>query len=177
MTMTATILNVNSNSLLVRDSSNNQEVLVFYTSENLRPDDKVKITYNGLMTRSFPPQITADYIQRIGSPVPVTSQMWGIVLQVFKDYFTVWDYTENRVVQVDFPGANRRGLRTGLPVTITYDSISFDDPPFVTAVNVTPTQPLAPSRPPQRPQRPGRPPQRPRPNRPGQSPQPATPLR
>ena len=67
MFMLATILEVWSNRLLVRDHANSQNVIV-NTNVNLRcffPGDTVTILYNGVMTKSIPPQIFGLRIFRL----------------------------------------------------------------------------------------------------------------
>ena len=61
--MEACILEVQCNQLLVRDLSNDQEVLV-YTNRAccFCPGERVIIEYDGTMTLSLPPQISADRI-------------------------------------------------------------------------------------------------------------------
>ncbi len=64
--MLATVLAVREGSLLVRDAKTGQEVVV--NTRNARDfcvGDSVGIFYNGIMTRSLPPQITAFRIQRL----------------------------------------------------------------------------------------------------------------
>ncbi len=64
VTMTATVLQAWGNQVLVRDNSNNQEVLVHtnYSTSNLSAGTQVRIVYNGVMTASIPPQINAQSI-------------------------------------------------------------------------------------------------------------------
>ncbi len=63
--MEACILEVMCDQLLVRDLSTDQEVLV-NTSQSccFCPCERVVIEYNGAMTLSIPPQISADWIRR-----------------------------------------------------------------------------------------------------------------
>ncbi len=66
MLMIATVREVQASSLLVRDRSTSQDVLV--RTNNARcfsVGDRVGILFNGVMTRSIPPQITAIRIRRI----------------------------------------------------------------------------------------------------------------
>ncbi|MDE6005180.1 MAG: hypothetical protein K2G88_07315 [Oscillospiraceae bacterium] len=64
--MIATVLEVNADSLLVCDCKTNQEVLVFTNCAcNFQVDDKIMIIYNGIMTRSLPPQINAIKICKL----------------------------------------------------------------------------------------------------------------
>lgn len=68
MTMNATVLNVKKCSLLVCDHCTSQKVIVHTPKACCFCDgDKICIEYNGIMTRSIPPQITADNITRIPS--------------------------------------------------------------------------------------------------------------
>ena len=66
VSMKACILQANQCDLLVRDCGTNQEVLVRSDySCRFRAGETVCIYYNGVMTRSIPPQITATSIRRI----------------------------------------------------------------------------------------------------------------
>ena len=64
VTMTATVVQAWGSQVLVRDNSNNQEVLVLtgYSTGNLAAGNQVRIVYNGVMTASIPPQINAQSI-------------------------------------------------------------------------------------------------------------------
>lgn len=64
VTMTATVIQAWGSQVLVRDNSNNQEVLVLTSCStgNLTAGDQVRIVYNGVMTASIPPQINAQSI-------------------------------------------------------------------------------------------------------------------
>ena len=64
VTMAATVVQAWGSQVLVRDNSNNQEVLVLtgYSTGNLAAGDQVRIVYNGVMTASIPPQINAQSI-------------------------------------------------------------------------------------------------------------------
>ena len=64
VTMTATVVQAWGSQVLVRDNSNNQEVLVLTSCStgNLAAGDQVRIVYNGVMTASIPPQINAQSI-------------------------------------------------------------------------------------------------------------------
>ena len=69
MLMLATVQEVRLNSLLVRDRAASQEVVV--NTRNTRgfsPGDIVRIFYNGVMTQSIPPQISAIGISRLSPP-------------------------------------------------------------------------------------------------------------
>lgn len=65
MVMCATVVSIDDNSILVLDNATQQEVQVNTCCLNFRQDDRVKIFYNGIMTRSLPPQINADRIIKL----------------------------------------------------------------------------------------------------------------
>lgn len=66
MLMIATVRAVQPETLLVFDRATRQDVLVHTRSTRcFREGDRVSILYNGVMTRSLPPQITAVYIRRL----------------------------------------------------------------------------------------------------------------
>lgn len=69
MVMIATILSAQRGNLLVFDFANRRQVRV-NTNDAFRfgPGDLVRIRYNGAMTMSIPPQISAISIVRIPSP-------------------------------------------------------------------------------------------------------------
>jgi len=75
VTMRATVLTVQDDRLLVFDHAASQRVIVF-TPGALRfsVGNHVLILYNGIMTRSIPPQITAISI----SVIPRFGPFWGM---------------------------------------------------------------------------------------------------
>ena len=64
VTMIATVVQAWGTQVLVTDNANGQEVLVNtgYNTTNLAAGDQVRIVYNGVMTASLPPQISAQSI-------------------------------------------------------------------------------------------------------------------
>lgn len=64
VTMLATVVQAWGSQVLVNDNSNGQEVLVNteYSTGNLAAGDQVRIVFNGVMTASLPPQISAQSI-------------------------------------------------------------------------------------------------------------------
>ena len=65
VTMLATVVQSwNTTQVLVTDNSNGQEVLVntSFNTGNLSAGDQVRIVYDGIMTASIPPQISAHSI-------------------------------------------------------------------------------------------------------------------
>ena len=68
MIMTATVLSTQRDNLLVFDFSNRRQVQVNTNgASRFCPGDLVRIRYNGAMTMSIPPQISATGIVRISS--------------------------------------------------------------------------------------------------------------
>ena len=66
MVMIATVLSVQRSNLLVFDFANRQQVQVNTNDAfRFRPGDLVRIRYNGAMTMSIPPQISAIRIMKI----------------------------------------------------------------------------------------------------------------
>jgi len=66
MIMNATVLEVFPNRLLVFDHATSQEVLVHTrAARRFSIGNQVRITHNGVMTLSLPPQITATSVVRV----------------------------------------------------------------------------------------------------------------
>ena len=64
VTMIATVVQAWGTQVLVTDNANGQQVLVNtnYSTGNLAAGDQVRIVYNGVMTASISPQISAPSI-------------------------------------------------------------------------------------------------------------------
>ena len=64
VTMIATVVQAWGTQVLVTDNANGQQVLVNtnHNTSNLNPGDQVRIVFNGVMTASLPPQISAQSI-------------------------------------------------------------------------------------------------------------------
>ena len=64
VTMLATVVQAWGTQVLVTDNANGQEVLVNTnnSTSNLNAGDQVRIVYDGIMTASIPPQISAQSI-------------------------------------------------------------------------------------------------------------------
>ena len=64
VTMIATVVQAWGSQVLVTDNSNGQEVLVNTNNStgNLMAGEQVRIVFNGVMTASIPPQISAQSI-------------------------------------------------------------------------------------------------------------------
>ena len=64
VTLLGTVVRAWGSQVLVTDNSNGQEVLVNTnnSTSNLNAGDQVRIVYDGIMTASIPPQISAQSI-------------------------------------------------------------------------------------------------------------------
>ena len=64
VTMLATVVRAWGSQVLVTDNANGQEVLVNTqnSTSNLNAGDQVRIVFDGIMTASIPPQISAQSI-------------------------------------------------------------------------------------------------------------------
>lgn len=155
MIMNATVTQVRPENLLVNDLSNNQEVLVhFRFSNQFSVGDNIQITYNGIMTRSIPPQITASSIQlhRLsGLPrPPMPPQPWppepprpseptetrAAVTQKGRRFLIVRDLRNNRHMRVNYAHAHHFCI--GQRVIVKYDTIVMNNPPEVQAIDIEP---------------------------------------
>lgn len=142
MIMTATALRVDDRSLLVMDNRNNQEVLVHFRNARMfSPGDRISITFNGQMTHSIPPQITATSIRLIQSAQPPPSQsrpseMNATVIQRRNNSLLVRDMSNNRQILVHSPHSSH--FCVGQRIVIQYDTIVMNNPPEVTAIDINP---------------------------------------
>lgn len=138
MIMIATVIRVDRQSLLVRNEETGEEFLVFFRdADRFSVGDRVRITYNGQVTLSIPPQITATSIQRLG-PAPQPSQrvMRAVVLQIGRNFLIVQNTRDRQQVRVEYPLA--RHFCVGQRVDIRYDTITLSNPPRVTATDIIP---------------------------------------
>lgn len=140
MFMNATVIRVNSGNLLVKDLENNQEVLVHYqNTRGLCPGDRIRIEFNGQMTRSIPPQITAISIQRIQHPTPpsqsVPTETRATILQRRNNSLLVRDMSNNRQLVVNTRHAHHFCI--GQRITVKYDIIIMNNPPEINAIEIT----------------------------------------
>ena len=64
VTMIATVVRAWGSQVLVTDNANGQEVLVNtnHSTSNLMTGEQVRIVYDGIMTASLPPHISAQSI-------------------------------------------------------------------------------------------------------------------
>ena len=64
VTIIATVVRAWGSQVLVTDNANGQEVLVNtnHSTSNLMTGEQVRIVYDGIMTASLPPQISAQSI-------------------------------------------------------------------------------------------------------------------
>lgn len=137
MIMTARIIDSDLSSLLVRDLSTDGEVRVFFrNSQGFAHGDLVRIRYNGQMTRSIPPQITATSIEKVhDQPQSLPREIRGTVIQRRRDYLTVRDEDDNRII-VNYPYAHHFCI--GQRIVIRHDSVFMSDPIEINATDVIP---------------------------------------
>lgn len=145
MTIDATVLEVYNNRLLVRDLSNQQEILVhFRNALGFTPGDTVRIIFNGRMTFSIPPQIVAFSIQRIrrpNTPPPTTSsELRGTVVQRSRNRLLVVEAGTNNQFIVEYQNANR--FFVGQRVRVLYETIFLNVPPDLSRIIATNIIPL-----------------------------------
>lgn len=146
MIMIAIVLQVDNMSLLVRDLSNNQEVRVNMSgNQNISPGDRIMIFYNGAMTMSIPPQISAFAVQvlqpSVIPPTPPTpplpqTQVRAIVVEKRTNSLLVRELNNNSLMVVNT--ANSRYFCNGQRVIVTYDVMTRSIPPQVNALDILP---------------------------------------
>lgn len=140
MYMNATVLRVNTGNLLVRDLKNHQEVLVHYrNTRGFSPGNHIRIEFNGQMTPSIPPQITAISIQVIRDPAPPPqsrpSEVRAIVLQRRRTSLLVRDMGNNRQLVVNTPHSHHFCI--GQRIVVKHDRIIMNNPPEINAIDIT----------------------------------------
>lgn len=136
MVMIATVNRVNRQSLLVTNEQNGEEVLVYFRNAGaFSPGDRISITFNGQMTFSIPPQITATSIQRMGRE-SAPSQMRAVVLQRGRDFLIVRNAQTGQQFRVDYAFAHHFCARQ--QITVRYDTLTLGNPPRVTATDIIP---------------------------------------
>ena len=150
MIMNAAVIQVRPENLLVRDLSNNQEVMVHFRNSNrFSAGDHVRITYDGKMTLSIPPQITASSIQlnRPSNPPrpprppqppqpPIPAETRAAVTQIGRDFLLVRGLQDNRLMRVNYVHAHH--FCVGQRVIVKHDTIIMNNPPEVNAIDITP---------------------------------------
>ena len=78
MLLTAIVREVRPSGLLVRDTSNGQDVFVRTAhARRYRPGDRIVVLFNGVMTNSLPPQINAIFIRRLAGGGPFRPPLAG----------------------------------------------------------------------------------------------------
>lgn len=143
MIMTATVLEVQNNRLLVRDSSNGQEVLVNTRCANrFSRGNFIRIRFNGITTLSIPPQITAISIQRLQNsappPQPTSSEIRGIIIRGGRSSLEIREAGTNRLLIVEYPYAFR--FRAGQRISVRYETIFLNVSPEssrIIAIDIT----------------------------------------
>jgi len=145
MILNAIVLEVHDNRLLVRNLSTNEEIMVnFRNARRFSPGDFVRITFNGQMTRSIPPQIAAISIQILRHPIvpspPALSELRAVILQIRRGELLVREINTNRRFLIDYPRA--MSFRVGQRIIVQYETIFLNEPPNpsrIIAINIIPT--------------------------------------
>ncbi len=130
----ATVLETNPDSLLVRDSSG-QEILVYTrNARQFTPGDFVRIIYNGAMTLSLPPQISAIFVTLVRRGARVC----GEILSLGRDSFVLRD-ADGAHFQVNWE--DTYSLSAGDTVCVQYDGrMTRSIPPQITGIAVEQVQ-------------------------------------
>lgn len=130
----ATVLEVNPDSLLVRDNSG-QEILVYTrNAQQFTPGDFVRIIYNGAMTLSLPPQISAIFVTLVRRGARVC----GEILSLGRDSFVLLD-ADGAHFQVNWE--DTYALSAGDTVCVQYDGqMTRSIPPQITGIAVEKVQ-------------------------------------
>jgi len=152
MQMIATVLEVNPRSLTVRNEETGEPVIVnFNNPRRFNVGDRIRITYNGIMTLSEPPQITATNIQLLpAQPVrppftppvrpplfnPIPREIRAQVLRREATFLIVRNVANNQILRADTRDA--RFFCPGRLVTITFHSIIPGLPPRLDVIDVSP---------------------------------------
>lgn len=140
MIMNATVIQAEPRSLLVWDSDTGNEVRVHFRNSNrFSPGEHVRIEFNGVMTHSIPPQITATSIQRISDPTPPKpnpSEMRAVILQRRRDSLLVRNLSNNRQTLVIYRHAHH--FCPGQRITVHYDVMRMSNPVEVDATDIIP---------------------------------------
>lgn len=153
MVMLAIVLRVDPGSLLVRDVSNNQEVRVnTRESQRFSQGDRVAIFYNGAMTASIPPQISAISIQKLPGGIfptppaaptaptppitPAYTEMNALVVQKGDNTLLVNNLDTNTLYLVN--SSYSRFFCVGQRIIVRYNRIRMTNPPEVDAVDILP---------------------------------------
>jgi len=145
MTIDATVIEVYNNRLLVRNLSNQQEILVhFRNALRFTPGDTVRIIFNGRMTFSIPPQIVASSIQSIRHPStpppPTSSELRGTVIQRSRNSLLVHEIGTNNQFIVEYQNSYR--FFVGQRISIQYETIFLNVPPDRSRIIATNINPL-----------------------------------
>jgi len=146
--------------MLIRDESDGQQVMINYRDTNrFSIGQRISIIHNGIMSRSFPPQITALSIQilqpavtpippighirppavtppveDIRPPVPRIREMRARVVRRARNFLIVQNNANNQILRADTD--NARLFRTGMQVIIRYRGIIPECPPWINVVDI-----------------------------------------
>jgi hypothetical protein len=146
--MTGTVLSIEPRTLTVRNEETGEAVVVnFNNPRRFNVGDRVRITYNGIMTASEPPQITASNIQVIQAPVfprppsppvftPIPREIRAQIIRRENNFLIVRNTANNQILRADT--RNARFFCPGRFVTITFNHITPGLPPRMDVIEVLP---------------------------------------
>lgn len=142
MTIDAIVIRTDPRGLLVRSLETGEEIMVLLNDPSgFSPGDYIRITFNGQMTHSIPPQITATAIQSFGSPPlpirppePNAGEARVMIVQKRQDSLLVLDMGNLRQLVVRTPYVNHFCI--GQQIIVRYDTIIMSTPPEVTATGI-----------------------------------------
>lgn len=130
------IVSLESDKLTIRDNSNPSVETIVLLTENtiyegkelLEIGDRITVYYNGMMTRSLPPQITADVI--------ACHQMTGVVSDMAEGQFLLNLADESQFLVV-YDVEQFMGVQDGMTVTVFYNGASSRSiPPQISATYI-----------------------------------------
>jgi len=146
--MTGTVLSIEPRTLTVRNEETGEAVVVnFNNPRRFNVGDRVRITYNGIMTASEPPQITASNIQVIQAPffprppsppvfTPIPREIRAQIIRREHNFLIVRNTANNQILRADTRDA--RFFCPGRFVTITFNHIIPGLPPRMDVIEVLP---------------------------------------
>jgi len=138
MVIHATVIEVNPRNLLVNDHQTGNEIMVHsQKSGNFSIGDHIKITHNGQMTRSIPPQISAISIERLTRrPQSRPTEMRAVILRRGRGFIFVRNLHNGTQMRVNYAHAHH--FCVGQRVIIKHDTIIMNNPPEANAVDIEP---------------------------------------
>lgn len=138
MIIIATVIRTEQRSLLVRNCENNEEILVhFRNAHRFTSGDCIRIIFDGMMTRSIPPQITATSIERTQCPPPHHSnELRAVVLSTSRTHLLARDMSNSMQIRINYPFAYH--FCPGQEIIVRHESMRMTNPPQFNATDIIP---------------------------------------